>query len=244
MIDDGLKAPVVYDKLGLTRYCCKYNLENPSQLPPGLIYHNPRHQPTKFASQKAAGLLGQYSVSVTPYSGSSQSSRVEIAAPVSLSIRPINPPQFQTTEIKETDPGKSQSGLLPVGVTIGSEPAPEAITGTGFEITADYLPSELNDKIKKSLEGTRTSRAGIRRGGTRIGVADSGIIPGTIIRDQSSTAPLPIQPISQLDILSAPPVIRQVNPSETRHLFLPVTITRPSLTKPGEMVTVRQFSGI
>lgn len=256
LTDGGTKPSQAFEQLGLTRQCCKMNLANPSQIAPGLVYHNPRQQGTvQFASQDAARLLGQLSLGGESQKTLSVRRLPTLTGATEVKISPsVAPPKLlgqpvlakPTVEVVRIGPGRHSSTAVPPGVSIAetTQQPPEALVKTeevfgGEEITEEHFSQETLQKFRQQSLGpvggiSPLTRIGL--GGTPIPTVVPVTQPALFVQTEAA-------PVTQMPTL---PVVRRVRSGETttENLFLPMTITSPSISSPGEMTIVRQFSGV
>ena len=145
LIAKGKKPFVAFKILGLTRYCCKMDLANPSQIAPGLVYNNPRQEGSiKFASQDAVRLLGELSIA-----GDTESLLVTIRQ--SGTEISISRPTKLSKIIGIQERGRHTSTATLPGISVGKEREPRPTEQN--EITSENFSPEMIKMFRDGMTG-------------------------------------------------------------------------------------------
>ena len=145
LIAKGKKPFIVFKILGLTRYCCKMDIANPSQIAPGLVYNNPRQEGSiKFASQGAVRLLGELSVA-----GDTESLLVTIRQ--SGTEISISRPTKLSKIIGIQERGRHTSTATLPGISVGKEREPRPAEQN--EITSENFSPEMIKMFRDGMTG-------------------------------------------------------------------------------------------
>lgn len=265
----GMTPTTIFNRLGMTRYCCRQNVTNPARIAPGLLYNNPRQGgKVRIVDEETAELLGQLSlhgetqrpVSISPLAQLTGGMRTGIgpepADPGSNRLVASLPAPTPTTRPQvistATLPGMSvaRTDQQPADAIEPAEPT-EAV------ITARHLPPDFEARIGASqLRNSMTagfSIPGVPTSSSRSLTASQ--LRASTTSEQLTTSASETAPsgdIEHVGLLAQGinvPVIGRVAPATTvsamaAATYLPRTITIPDPNAPGKTKIIRQFAGI